>query len=176
MGHATTWLRQSLLVATALAGGSAAALADPPAIGGFRAGDLVISTVTGSTLDSASPITLNEFALGAGGGSASLVGGLTLRQNTSGANSAISGEYGSASEGFLQDSVNGRYLTIMGYGVNAQAFNSAPSSTYGTSALGQTTSLTGGPYVTVPRVVALVSGGGAVDTSTALTGVAARRA
>jgi hypothetical protein len=171
MGRPGTWLRNSLLATTAFAGGTAAAVAGPAPIGDFTLGDLVVSAVTGSTLDSASPITLNEFSLGAGGSSASLVGALTLPQSPSGANWAISGEYGSASEGILQDSVNGRYLTIMGYGVNANAFNTAPLSTYGTSALGQTTSLTGGAFTTVPRVVALVGGNGSVDTSTALTGV-----
>ena len=112
-------------------------------------------------------------------------GPLVLPQTPVGANSAISGEFGSASEGILQDSVNGAYLTIMGYGVNAAAFNTAglagTSSPYGTPALGQTTSLTAaaqlaanpsGPVnITVPRVVALVGANGSVDTSTALTGV-----
>ncbi len=101
---------------------------------------------------------------------------MTLPQTANGANSAISGEYGSASEGILQLSANGQYLTIMGYGVNATAFNTAPLSTYGTAALGQTTSLTaanqtGTPVTTVPRVVALIGANGSVDTSTALTGV-----
>ncbi|MDR3439634.1 PEP-CTERM sorting domain-containing protein [Telmatospirillum sp.] len=145
-------------------------------IASFTANDLIISTVTGSTLDSASPITLQEFQLGANGTQATSVGTFTLPQTSSGSNAAISGEYGSASEGILQRSVDGRYLTIMGYGVNAAAFNTAPVSTYGTAALGQTTSLTaaqqsGTAYTTVPRVVALIGANGSVDTSTALTGV-----
>jgi hypothetical protein len=137
----------------------------------FTSGDLVIDTVTGTTLDSASPMTLQEFSLGTGGTSAVSVGTLALPQTPSGANSAISGEYGSASEGFLTQSVNGQYLTIMGYGVNASTFNTAPLATYGTAALGQTTSLTGQSVKTVPRVVALIGGNGGVNTSTALTGV-----
>jgi hypothetical protein len=153
------------------------AAADP--ISAFTAGDLVISTVSsynGGGLDSASPIVLQEFQLGANGTSATLAGTLTLPQTSSGNNSAISGEYGSASEGILQQSVNGQYLTIMGYGVNAATFNSASLSTYGTAALGQTTSLTaadqtGTPVTTVPRVVALIGADGSVDSSTALTGV-----
>ncbi len=87
-------------------------------------------------------MTLEEFSLGAGGTSATTVGTLTLPQTQNGADWAISGEYGSASEGLLQLSGNGQYLTIMGYGVNATTFNNAPLSTYGTAALGQTTSLT----------------------------------
>ena len=149
------------------------------AITSFTSGDLVISTVSsfnGGGLDSAAPIVLQEFQLGAGGTSASSVGTFALPQTANGANSAISGEYGSASEGALQLSGNGKYLTIMGYGVNATTFNTAPLSTFGTAALGQTTSLTaanqtGTPVTTVPRVVALVGADGSVDTSTALTGV-----
>ncbi len=163
-------LLTSATLAASSGGASAGGITD------FTVGDLVIDTVTGTTLDTASPMTLDEFSLGAGGTTASSVGTLTLPQTASGANSAISGEYGSASEGFLQLSGNGRYLTIMGYGVNASAFNTAPLSTYGTAALGQTTSVTaanqtGTVYTTVPRVVALIGGNGSVDTSTALTGV-----
>lgn len=155
-------------------------------ITGFTPGDLVISTVSCSVsaavcdsisggLDTVSPITLQEYQL-AGGTAAKPVGASTLPQTSLGSNSAISGEYGSASEGFLQRSADGRYLTIMGYGVNAATFNNAPPSTYGTAALGQTTSLTaanqtGTIYTTVPRVVALIGANGSVDTSTALTGV-----
>jgi hypothetical protein len=147
----------------------------------FTPGDIVIDTVTDSVssstpLDTASPITLQQFSLGANGTSVTAAGTLVLPQNTVGVNSAISGEYGSASEGILQRSANGQYLTMMGYGVNAATFNNAPLSTYGTSALGQTTSLTaanqtGTPVTTVPRVVALIGADGSVDTSTALTGV-----
>jgi hypothetical protein len=162
-------------------------LASAAPINGFTPGDLVISTVSCSVpagacssasggLDTASPITLQEFQLGAGGTSATPVGTLTLPQTSVGPNSPISGEYGSASESFLQLSTDGHSLTIMGYGVNATTFNNAPLSTYGTMALGQTTSLTaanqtGTVYTTVPRVVALIGANGSVDTSTALTGV-----
>ena len=173
-------LRNALLAATAatVAALAEASPASAASISTFTAGDLVISTVSslnGGGLDTAAPIVLEQFQLGAGGTSATANGTLTLPQTASGANSAISGEYGSASEGILQRSVNGQYLTIMGYGVNAATFNSAPLSTYGTAALGQTTSLTaanqtGTVYTTVPRVVALI-GNGSIDTSTALTGV-----
>jgi len=146
----------------------------------FAAGDLIVSTVSlqpsasgapNFALDTASPITLTELQLGAGGTTATGVAQLTLPQTQNGANSPISGEYGSASEGVLQLSANGKYLTIMGYGVNADTFNTAPSTVYGTTALGQTTSLTGQSATTVPRVVALIGANGSVDTTTALTGV-----
>ena len=156
---------------------SQSALAD--SIFSFTADDLVISTVSsynGGGLDSASPIVLRQFQLNTDGNVATAAGTLTLPQMNSGGNYAISGEYGSASEGILQRSVDGKYLTIMGYGVNANDFNSASLPTYGTAALGQTTSLTaanqtGNPFTTVPRVVALIGANGSVDTSTALTGV-----
>ncbi|MFZ6692503.1 PEP-CTERM sorting domain-containing protein [Undibacterium sp. SXout20W] len=151
---------------------------------GFQAGNLVISTVTNqapgfqnSGLDTASSITLMQFALGAGGTSLTANGSLVLPQVASGKNSAISGEYGSASEGILQRSVNGQYLTIMGYGVNAAAFNAAAAnngstpSAYGTMALGQTNSVATGSNIFVPRVVGLINASGNVDTTTALTGV-----
>jgi hypothetical protein len=160
-------LKSALLATAALLGASGSTFAD-----GFHftEGDLVIDTVTGTTLDAASPMTLEEFSLSSGGTVATPAGSLTLPQTQNGANSPISGEYGSASEGFLQQSVNGAYLTIMGYGVNASTFNTNPLA-YGTSALGQTTSLTGQSVTTVPRVVALIGGNGSVDTTTALTGV-----
>jgi len=165
MPPALSPLNRTLLALVAL-GATTPAVAGP--ITSFTAGDLVIDTVTGSALDAASPMTLQEFSLGAGGTSAMPVGTFTLPQTASGANSAISGEYGSASEGFLQLSGNGHLLTIMGYGVNAATFNSAPLSTYGTTALGQTTSVPGGSYTVVPRVAAAIGANGSVDTSTAV--------
>jgi hypothetical protein len=167
-------LKRLLIISTILAGTTTTLLAGD--ITSFTSGDLVISTVSGTTLDAASPITLQEFSLSNGGATASSVGTFTLPQTPNGANAPISGEYGSASEGFLTQSVNGQYLTVMGYGVNANTFNTAALSTYGNAALGQTTSLlagdqTGTTYTTVPRVVALIGGSGSVDTTTALTGV-----
>jgi PEP-CTERM motif len=161
------------LAAFGVAHAGAAAAAD---ITYFTPGDLVISTVSGDTLDAASPITLQQFGLSANGQTATPAGSLTLPRTASGANAPISGEYGSASEGFLQLSADGHFLTMMGYGVNARDFNTAPLSAYGTAALGQTTSLTaanqtGTVYTTVPRVVALIGADASVDTSTALTGV-----
>jgi hypothetical protein len=171
-------IRYTLLGSTAILLVIAMQPAAAVTITSFTAGDLVVSTVSdqGGGLDAASPIVLQQYDLGAGGTSTTLNGTLALPQTGNGANSAISGEYGSASEGILQDSANGQYLTMMGYGVAASTFNSAPLATYGAAALGQTTSLTaanqtGVPVTTVPRVVALIGATGKVDTSTALTGV-----
>jgi hypothetical protein len=169
MSKTRIFFKNALLVSVALTAGMTAAQAQP--LSYFTQGDLVIDTVAGSVLDAASPITLQEFRLNAGGTTATSVGTLALPQTANGANAGISGEYGSASEGLVQLSGNGRYLTLMGYGVNASAFNSAALSVYGNKALGQTTSLTGKSTTTVPRVVALIGGNASVDTTTALTGV-----
>jgi hypothetical protein len=140
----------------------------------FKTGDLVLSIYgngagSGNYADNqASPIVLRDVTT-----SGSFVSQLVLPQTSFiGAggtlNSAISGEYGSSSEGTLQLSADGHLLTIMGYGVNAATFNSAPTSTYGTTALAQSTSVQGGSYTAVARVVAAVNAQGNVDTSTAL--------
>jgi hypothetical protein len=148
-------------------------------INNFTLGDLVVSVegngVEGApsgpyTDNQAAPLSLFEFST-SGTSSASYVGAKVLPQTTMGANFAISGEYGSSSEGMLQLSGNGKYLTIMGYGVNAAAFNAnpgaySPSST--NTALGQSGSLTGQNYTAVPRVVALIGASGSVNTTTAL--------
>jgi hypothetical protein len=79
---------------------------------------------TGSYGDNqAAPLTLFQYTP-TGTSSAAFVNSLELRQTTvMGGNYAVSGEYGSSSEGTLQLSGNGEYLTIMGYGINAGTFN-----------------------------------------------------
>jgi hypothetical protein len=171
-----------------------------PTITSFTAGDLVLSVYgdgDGSGVyadNSASPITLQEVTT-----SGAQVGQLVLPQTTAASggvtNYAISGEYGSSSEGTLELSQNGKYLTIAGYGVSASAFNNNPQSYGGATKscinvpnvstvtcypLAQTASVANTPGSTgsgvatatvVPRVIALVGANGSVDTSTALTGV-----
>lgn len=146
----------------------------------FNAGDLVIS-ISGNGNNSgtygdnqASPIVLDDVTT-----SGTIVSQLTLPQNnfvnSSGVqNYAISGEYGSSSEGTLQLSADGQSLTVMGYNVNAQAWNAATANAtnaYGTQALAQTTSVQGTGTTAVARVVADINANGTVDTSTALYGV-----
>ena len=164
--------------ALAIAASAVLAMSASPALAGtvFKAGDLVLSVYgngdgSGSYGDNqASPIVLRDVTT-----SGAFVGQMTLPQANFVAagvlNSAISGEYGSSSEGTLELSADGRLLTIMGYGVNAQAFNGAtasPTNAYGTQALAQTTSVRGGADIAVARVVAAVDAKGRVDTSTAL--------
>jgi autotransporter passenger strand-loop-strand repeat protein len=144
-----------------------------PIITSFTAGDLVVGVV-GDDNDSgyygdnqAAPIALEEIDPLTG----QIIGEMILPQTASGNNSAISGEYGSSSEGILQLAGNGQSLVIAGYGVNAATFNGAPVSVYGTAALAQSTSLTDGAYTPVARVIADISYNGTVDTSTALYNV-----
>ena len=145
----------------------------------FTPGDLVISVEgdgsnTGTYTDNqAAPLTLQQLSLNGTTAPATAAGSLELPQTTTVVNGvtqyAVSGEYGSSSEGSLQLSGNGQYLTIMGYGVNANAFNANPgaysAAGSGNTALGQSVSSA------VPRVVALIGANGSVDTSTALTNV-----
>jgi len=164
--------------------GIAVALMSAPAFASsiFTAGNLVVSVegngVVGATSGSyadnqAAPLTLFQYSPTATA-SAMYVNSLVLPQTMSGSNFAVSAEYGSSSEGTLQLSGNGQYLTIMGYGVNAAAFNANPGSfspDSANTALGQSGSLTGQSYIAVPRVVALIDANGVVNSSTALYNV-----
>jgi hypothetical protein len=162
----------------------AVALMSAPAFAStiFTAGNLVVSVegngVYGATSgpytdNQAAPLTLFQYSL-TGTASATYVNSLVLPQTNSGSNFAVSSEYGSSSEGTLQLSGNGQYLTIAGYGVNAAAFNANPGSyspDSANTALGQSGSLTGQAYTAVPRVVALIDANGVVNSSTALYNV-----
>ena len=163
-----------------LAAAGAPAMADGTTF--FIPGNLVVSVegngVMGATSGSytdnqAAPLSLFQFQL-SGTSSASYVNSLVLPQTSSGSNFVVSGEYGSSSEGSLQLSGNGQYLTIAGYGVNAAAFNANPgaySPNSSNTALGQSGSMTGQSYTAVPRVVALIDSNGSVNSSTALYNV-----
>lgn len=149
---------------------SEAALADP--LSSFTAGDLVVDSVgvnpdapNGSTylLDQASPMTLLQYSV-SGTSSAAAAGYMTLPQ-TNAYGTAISGEYESASEGMLQLSGDGHYLTVMGYGTGAAQYNASQDPNGTGIALGQSTS------TSVPRVVALIGANGGVNTSTILSNV-----
>jgi hypothetical protein len=142
----------------------------------FTAGDLVVSVYGDGegngvyTDNQAAPIVLEEVTT-AGAAVAELdlpetattVGGVT--------ENAISGEYGSSSEGSLALAANGQSLVIAGYGVNDVTYNTGGAAVYGNAALAQSTSLTGGVYTAVPRAIADISYSGSVDTSTAIYNV-----
>jgi hypothetical protein len=130
------------------------------------------SSVGGYGDNQAAPLTLFQFTP-IGTSSATYVNSFVLPQTASGANLPVSGEYGSSSEGTLQLSGSGQYLTLMGYGINAATFDANPTA-YGaapSNALAQSGSLTGQSYTPVPRVVVLIDGFGNVNSSTAVTNV-----
>ena len=142
----------------------------------FTPGNLVVSlvgNVDGSgpyTDNQATPIKLQELTtIGRLGNSLILpqttttIGGRTQY--------AVSGEYGSSSEGLLHRSADGLSLVIAGYGVNAATYNAGGAAVYGDARLAQSTSVQGGPYTAVSRVLTDISIGGKVDSSTGLFNV-----
>jgi hypothetical protein len=130
------------------------------------------SSATGYGDNQAAPLTLFQF-LPVGATSATFVNSLQLPQSGSGANLPVSGEYGSSSEAGIQLSGSGQYLTIMGYGINANTFNANPDaySAAPNAALAQSGSLTGQSYTPVPRVIALIDAYGNVNSATAIYNV-----
>jgi hypothetical protein len=121
----------------------------------------------------AAPLTLFQYTPNGTSSPATFVNSLVFPQTASGANVPVSGEYGSSSEGTLQLAGPGQYLTLMGYGVNANAFNANPT-LYGPAdegALAQSNSLTGQSYTPIPRVVTLIDANGNINSSTALYNV-----
>ncbi len=142
----------------------------------FVTGDLVVGLVgnddgSGAYTDNqAAPIVLQQLTT-----SGTLAGSMELSQTTTTVNGvtqyAVSGEYGSSSEGLLSRSADGKSLAIMGYGISAATYNAGGAAVYGNAALAQSTSVQGGPYTPVPRVVASIAANGTVDSSTGVYGV-----
>ncbi|MGB8888519.1 MAG: hypothetical protein WCC87_17455 [Candidatus Korobacteraceae bacterium] len=127
------------------------------------------SSVGGFGDNQAAPLTLFQYTPN-GTASASYVNSLVLQPTAAGANVPLAGEYGSSSEGTVQLSAGGQYLTIMGYGINVGAFNLNPDA-YGAApsgALAQSGSLTGQSYTPVPRTLTLIDANGNVNSSTAI--------
>ena len=142
----------------------------------FTPGSLVVSlvgNVNGSapyTDNQATPIKLQSMTTaGVLGSSLVLSQASTVVDGRT--QSAVSGEYGSSSEGLLHRSADGLSLVIAGYGVNAATYNNGGAAIYGDARLAQSTSIQGGPYTAVSRVIADISIGGNVDSSTALFNV-----
>jgi len=134
---------------------------------GFTPGDLVVTTygnvgnaATNNTYTDGqpTPISLLEFSTLGG----APIWTLTLPTVDNGANLGIVGEYGSSSEGTIQLSDDGQYLTFGGYSATPSY---AGNYSIATTALAQSTD------VAVPRVFALVDANGNVNTSTVLNNV-----
>jgi hypothetical protein len=129
------------------------------------------SSVGGYGDNQASPLTLFQFTT-----AGTYVNSLVLPQSSSGLNLPVSAEYGSSSEGTLQLSGNGQYLTIMGYGINDNTFNAAAGvansySPTGDARLAQSGSLTGQAYTPVARTIALIDNNGNVNSTTGLLNI-----
>ena len=145
----------------------------------FTAGNLVVSVygdgakgdTTTYTDNQAAPIVLDQVTT-----SGAYVNQLVLPQTTTTTkgktNYAVSGEYGSSSEGSLALSADGKSLVIAGYAINAATYNKGGAAVYGNAAEAQSTSVQGGQYTAVARVIADVTANGTVDSSTALYNVA----
>jgi len=129
------------------------------------------SSVGGYGDNQAAPLTLFQFTA-----NGTFLNSLVLPQAASGANFPVSSEYGSSSEGTLQLSGGGQYLTVMGYAIDAPTFDAAyargftldPFGAAPSGALAQSGSLTGQSYTPIPRVVALIDANGNVNSSTAI--------
>ena len=142
---------------------------------------------TGYGDDQASVWTLFQYTPN-GASSVTYVNSLQLPQTASGANFPVTNDFGSQSEGTIQLSGNGEYLTMIGYGINAAEFNVnyvlyCPGNTgtlasscvpeNGNPATAQTGSLTSpvagvSGTTAVPRVAILIDPNGNVNTSTVL--------
>lgn len=190
----------ALLAATATVAINASAQATPPPTPWFLPGNLVVEVEgcgvhggtctsvpngTGTTTGNATqggygdnqgaPLTLFQYTPSATS-SVTYVNSLTLPQSALNGNLPVSSEYGSSSEGTLQLSGAGQYLTVMGYGLNANTFNAAypPGFTadpYGAApsgAMAQSGSLTGQSYTPVARVAALIDPYGNINSATAI--------
>ena len=107
----------------------------------FNPGDLVVSVYGDGNNDGtyadnqASPIVLEDIST-SGTVGAKLVLPQTASTVNGVAENAISGEYGSSSEGTLQLSADGKSLTIAGYAVNAATYNTAEAGVTGSKAAG----------------------------------------
>src|SRR5689334_5143293 len=139
-----------LAASLASAGVVALAGAVPARAAAFADGDVVVLRVgdgAGALSGAAAPVFLDEY--GPGGG---LVQSVPLPTAAAGGNRALTTSGSAGSEGALNRSADGRYLTLGGY-------DAAPG----------TASVAGTTAASVNRVAAKVSADGVVDTSTALT-------
>ena len=164
------------LVSFAFVGTSAKAQISP-----LLGGDIVVTiygkagtpATSGTYTDGvATPISLQEFSattIAAGIDNTTPLYNQTLPTSGTGANVGIVGEYASSSEGTIQLSGDGQYLSIGGYDGNQQNVGSVGGLGYGLNgspAEAQSTT------ANVPRVAALINiATGAVDTSTVLNDI-----
>jgi phospholipase C len=133
---------------------------------GFKAGDVVVSQVGNGITplktsdlnhDLTAPVFLDDISL-----SGKLAGQLALPATASGANHGIVTSGGSKSEGGLNLSSDGHYLTYIGYDTT-NLINPVGTSDVSKTLAG------GGPTVAVNRDIARINAAGAINTTTSLT-------
>ena len=144
----------------------------------FIPGNLVVSSYgsTTATLSDGAPTAISLLEYSPLGGPALLTDPLPTADGVSGsANLGVVGEYGSSSEGNIQLSGNGQYLTIGGYSASQAAngiqanTNTANGTTYpiGTAYSTSTVPLAQAADTDLSRVAILIDGNGNVNSSTA---------
>jgi hypothetical protein len=145
----------------------------------FTPGDLVVSTygTSGSSTGDQAPTPISLIEYSTNGGALILSDTLPTTDGVGGsANDGVVGEYGSNSEGNIQLSGNGQYLTLAGYsasaaaaGINAST-NTANSTHFaiGTAFGPSTVSLAQSTDSNVPRLAIMVDANGNVNSSTVL--------
>ena len=143
----------------------------------FTPGDLVVSAYgsTTATLADGAPTAISLLEYAPTGGAALLTDTLPTTNGVGGsANLGVVGEYGSSSEGNIQLSGNGQYLTIGGYsatqaaaGIQAST-NTANGTSYpiGTPYSTSSIALAQSTDTDVSRVAILVGANGSVNSST----------
>ena len=144
----------------------------------FTPGDLVVSAYgsTTATLADGAPTAINLLEYSPLGGPSLLTDTLPTTDGVGGsANLGVVGEYGSSSEGNIQLSGNGQYLTIGGYSASQAALGiqastnmaNGTSYTVGTAYSTSTVALAQATDTDLSRVAILIDGNGNVNSSTA---------
>ncbi len=144
----------------------------------FTPGDLVVSAYgsTTATLADGAPTAISLLEFSTAGGAPVLTDTLPTTDGVgSSANLGVVGEYGSSSEGNLQLSGNGQYLTIAGYSASQAALGIQPATNTangtnfptGTAYSTSTVPLAQATDTDLSRVAILVDGNGNVNSSTA---------
>ena len=154
------------LIFTTLAAGFAVSGAFGQAL--FAPGDLVVATynAAGNVTDGQpTPISLEEFTP-----NGTFVKTFTLPTTDSGGNLGIVGEYGSSSEANLQLSADGHSLLIAGYQATA-SYGNVGGPVQGGYSNANGTALAQATSANVPRVVAVVSATGVVNTTTQVNSI-----
>ncbi len=118
----------------------------------FTAGDLVVEQIgngTGSLTSAAAPVFVNEYKP-----DGTLVQSIPMPTTVAGSNLRLTDSGSATSDGYLNLSTNGQYLTLTGY-----------NAAVGTASVASTSTSGGTP---VARVVGLIDSHGNVDTTTSL--------